>query len=110
MESNRYQVLASRTMNKFLTKDETVLHALFGMVGEIGEIHSIYQKTYQGHKFDEDLAKRETGDLLWFVAEFCTANGWTMEEVMTLNIDKLKSRYPNGFESDKSLNRSEGDV
>ena len=36
--------------------------------------------------------------------------GWTLEEVMTQNIQKLKARYPKGFEYDKSLNREEGDI
>ena len=86
------------------------LHALHGMVGEIGEIHSIYQKLYQGHDADEKHAKNEVGDLLWFIAEYCTAQGWNLDDIMQMNIDKLQKRYPNGFEIEKSLNRTEGDI
>lgn len=110
MTGNEYQELASRTINKELTKVEKEYHALHGLVGEIGEIHSIYQKTYQGHIFSEEHVKKEFGDLLWFIAEYCTVLGWNLEEVMSLNIEKLKARYPEGFEAEKSLNRVEGDI
>lgn len=110
MTGNEYQVLAARTINKDLNRDQQILHSLHGMVGEIGEIHSLYQKVYQGHAMDKTHLKKEVGDLLWFIAEFCESNGFGMEEVMTLNIEKLKARFPDGFEVDKSLNRKEGDV
>lgn len=75
MTGNAYQKLAARTINQSLTFGEQKIHALHGMVGEIGEIHSIYQKMYQGHAFEVDHVKKEFGDLLWFIAEYCTANG-----------------------------------
>lgn len=110
MTGNQYQVLAARTINGKLTGAETELHALHGMVGEVGELHSIYQKMYQGHRVDYEHLKKETGDLLWFIAEYCTANGWTLEEVMEANIDKLRARYPEGFRAVDSLIRKEGDI
>ena len=110
MDGSEYQKLAARTINKDLMKGDMVMHALHGLVGEVGELHSLYQKIYQGHDFDEDHAKKEVGDLIWFVAEYCTAMGWDLDEVMELNITKLKARYPEGFEAEKSLNRAEGDI
>ena len=91
MDFKEYQELAGRTINKSLKRSESEKHALHGLVGEIGELHSLYQKVYQGH-------------------EYCTANGWNMEDVAKMNIDKLKARYPDGFETEKSLHRKEGDV
>lgn len=112
MTANEYQRLASRTITKGMFDHRPAMadHALHGMVGEIGELHSMYQKMYQGHLWDEEHAKKELGDLLWFVAEYCTANGWTLEEIMQMNIDKLMARYPEGFETERSLHRREGDV
>ena len=108
MNLNEYQKLAERTMSCENGMAEN--HALHGMVGEIGELHSLYQKIYQGHEFDEEHAKKELGDLLWFVAEYCTAMGWELDKVAQLNINKLKARYPEGFEANRSLHRSEGDI
>ena len=100
-----YQALAARTIDKGMNNEQMLLHALHGMSSEIGEIHGIYQKRYQGHKIGADRVREETGDLLWFVAEFCTANGWNMAEIMSENIEKLKNRYPDGFEPERSVHR-----
>ena len=110
MTGNEYQKLAARTIDDKLSHMEKHYHALHGMVGEIGEIHSIYQKMYQGHHVDSEHVKKELGDLLWFVAEFCTALEWNLEDIMQMNIDKLKARYPEGFSAERSLHRAEGDV
>lgn len=110
MNANKYQELAARTINPRLYDYEIEQHAIHGLAGEVGELHSIYQKCYQGHDFDEEHAKKELGDLLWFVAEYCTAMNWELEEVMELNIEKLMKRYPDGFEDVKSINREKGDI
>lgn len=109
MNFNKYQDLAYRTVAQ-TDATSMELHALHGMVGEIGELHSLYQKSFQGHGFDNNHAKKELGDLLWFIAEYCSSQGWKMSDVAQLNIDKLKARFPEGFEADKSLNRAEGDI
>ena len=113
MTANEYQKLAARTMDKQLPMYQQELHSLHGMVGEVGELHSIYQKVYQGHQTTKESIehrKKELGDLLWFIAEYCTCNGWELEDIMQMNIDKLKARYPDGFSANKSLNRKEGDI
>lgn len=110
MTGNEYQELAARTINQTLNADELMDHALHGMSGEIGELHSIYQKVYQGHQLDETHLKKELGDLMWFIAEYCTSYGWELDEIMKLNIEKLKKRYPKGFDADHSLHRAANDI
>lgn len=111
MTGNEYQVLASRTINRTMSKAEQEYHALHGMVSEIGELHGIYQKEYQGHiESTDEHKKKEVGDLLWFVAEYCTVQDWDLDDVMKMNIDKLRARYPEGFSAERSIHRAEGDV
>ena len=110
MTGNEYQKLAARTMNRNLPKPSQEKHALFGMSSEVGELQSLYQKRYQGHEFSEEHAKKEVGDILWMIAEYCTVLGWNLEDVMQLNIDKRKARYPDGFDSFKSTHRKDGDI
>lgn len=110
MTANEYQKLAARTIDPNMMRIDQKMHALHGMVGEIGELHSIYQKSYQGHVISDEHAKKELGDCLWFIAEYCTANGWELEDIMKCNIDKLMARYPEGFEVERSLHRQEGDI
>ena len=44
------------------------------------------------------------------IAEYCTAQGWDLGEIMQLNLDKLRARYPDGFDPAHSLHREAGDV
>ena len=110
MTLNEYQRLAARTIAPEMDVMDCVQHGLHGMVSEIGELHALYQKDYQGHKFDPEHAKKEVGDLLWFIAEYSGAMGWTLEDVAQTNIDKLMARYPAGFSAENSLHRRAGDV
>lgn len=110
MQMNEYQKAAARTINNRLDWAQQAMHALHGMSGEVGEIHSLYQKSYQGHDVVFAHLKNELGDLLWFIAEYCTAMDWKLEDVAIKNIAKLKARYPEGFSEDKSLHRKEGDI
>ena len=75
-----------------------------------GSCTAYIKKKYQGHEFDEEHAKKELGDLLWFIAEYCTAHGWELDEIAQMNIDKLKARFPDGFSTESSLHRASGDI
>ena len=105
-----YQKAAARTIREDMYESEIESHALHGMVAEIGELHGLYQKVYQGHAAEDVHLKKELGDLLWFIAEYCTGCGWDLGEVAQMNIDKLKARYPDGFEEERSLHRKAGDI
>jgi NTP pyrophosphatase (non-canonical NTP hydrolase) len=107
--ANYYQYKASRTIAAKSDVD-MLRHGVFGLAAESGEVAGILQKTYQGHELDKKHLIRELGDVLWMVAEICTALNVSMETVMDINIQKLQARYPYGFEPEKSLNRKEGDI
>lgn len=104
---NHYQELAKRTINTDLTENKKLAHALYGLSSETGEISGIFQKELQGHEVRRDDLKEEVGDLLWFTAELCTVFGFDMDEIAQKNIDKLKKRYPDGFDEDRSVNRDQ---
>ncbi len=55
----------------------------------------LIKKTYmQGHPLDKAHIAEELGDVCWYVAELATALGYSMEEIMRGNIEKLRRRYP----------------
>lgn len=106
-----YQMDAMRTAS--IPMDDTgamMTHAVFGMCSEAGEVAGIFQKVYQGHDADSEHLKKELGDVLWMVAEACTAAGFKMSDVMAANIEKLQKRYPEGFDAEHSLHRADGDI
>jgi len=107
MDMHTYQLAAARTINKDLAPKSVEAHALHLMAAEVGEIHGIYQKIYQGHEADAEELKKELGDLLWGIAELCTVMGWGLDDIAAMNIEKLRRRYPNGFEAVRSKYREE---
>lgn len=111
LEPNDYQQLAMRTCGiPYDDKKNMLMHSVLGLTSEAGELAGIFQKEYQGHEVDSEHIKKELGDCLWMIAECCTAMGFTMEDVMRTNIEKLMARYPEGFDPEKSLHRKEGDI
>ena len=107
MTLNEYQNAAARTMDYTHSDAWKERHALLEMCSELGEIQSVYQKHMQGHPFDKDNLIEEIGDLLWGICELCTVNNIWLDDVAVANIVKLKKRYPNGFSSERSLNRGD---
>lgn len=111
MTGSEYQRLAMQTCNiPPENKSDRFYHAVFGLNSEAGEVAGILQKKYQGHEADKQHMMKELGDCLWMIAEACEAIGTSMDTVMEMNIEKLKARYPDGFEVERSLHREEGDV
>lgn len=107
MTFDDYQQLARRTQNTKELLEERREHSLFGMASEVGEIHAFFQKKHQGHYLDTNKLKSEVGDLLWFIAELCDSYAWNMSDVAMMNIEKLKKRYPEGFDAERSVHREE---
>ena len=93
---------------------ERLITAAMGICAEGGEFTEIVKKcVFQGKPMDEHTVyhlKRELGDIMWYVAQGCIALDVPLEDVIWMNIEKLESRYPNGFESFRSENRQEGDI
>lgn len=109
MRGNEYQAAAARTIASRDPQKQRK-HALYGMASEVGKLLGLYQKVEQGHLLDTEHAMKETGDILWMIAEYCTSMGWGLEEVMQFNVDELRLRYPNGFEPERSLHRGLVDI
>ena len=111
MRINEYQELAMRTSNKTLPKDYRLLNGALGLAGESGEVCDIVKKCFmQGHELDVPHIAKELGDICWYIAEAATAIGYNLEDIMQMNIDKLRKRYPEGFSSERSINRESGDI
>ena len=92
-----------------------LLTAALGLAAESGEFTEVVKKIIlQGKPYNEDNVfhmKRELGDICWYLAQACMALDTTFDEIIEMNVDKLKARYPGGeFDVHKSENRNEGDL
>jgi len=111
MEVNEYQKQAMTTLNPELNKKDVLINSVMGLCGESGEAIDIVKKWLaQGHDLDKERLIKELGDIAWYLAEAATALDLPLEQIFQANIDKLKKRYPNGFEVKKSLARLKGDL
>lgn len=107
MTLNDYQALAQRTSNNALPSNK-IENGILGLCGESGECAEILKKyLHQGHEFDREAMVSELGDVLWYVAELAAGLGITLEDVAAGNIAKLQKRYPDGFDTRRSVERSE---
>lgn len=92
----------------------SLLTASVGLTAESGEFTEVVKKiVFQGKPLDEDNIfhmKRELGDICWYLAVACKALNTTLDEILTMNVEKLSARYPAGFEIIKSEVRQSGDI
>ncbi len=111
MKVNEYQELAMTTLNPELSKKDVLINSVMGLCGESGEAIDIVKKWLaQGHELDKERLAKELGDIAWYLAEAATALDVSLEQILQANIDKLKKRYPDGFESQRSMVRLKGDL
>ena len=108
---NEYQELAMRTLNTKLSKKDVLINSVMGLCGESGEAIDIVKKWFaHGHALDKEKLIKELGDVAWYLAEAATALDVNLEDILQGNIDKLKKRYPEGFETEKSIIRLDGEL
>lgn len=110
MDFSDYQYEASKTIPDSLKKDkgEMLMNSVLGIAGEAGEVVDAFKKNkYQGHKFDREKILNEAGDVLWYISELCTALDCRLEDLAKMNIAKLRQRYGERFEAEKSYARKD---
>ena len=106
MTIHEYQQLAMTTLNPELSEKDVLINGVMGLCGESGEAIDIVKKWLaQGHELDREKLAKELGDIAWYLAETAWALDVPLEEILQANIDKLKKRYPQGFDSNRSVHR-----
>lgn len=107
MTLKKYQALAQRTSNTE-TPMQKIHCAAMGLCGEAGELIDCVKKfDYQGHLLEPSKLIDEAGDVLWYLAELAAGLGITLEDIARENVAKLRRRYPDGFEVERSIHREE---
>ena len=100
-----------QTMQEYDWDIPELLNGCLGLSGEAGEFCDQVKKwIFHDSGLDTEHLQKELGDILWYAALICHAMGWDLDTVMVKNITKLKKRYPQGFDTELSANRKEGDL
>ena len=123
MQGKDYVALAMRTndnkgnerLSKKLAVDcldiGGVLNGCLGLAGEAGETLDMIKKwIFHEKELDVDHLEKELGDVMWYIAMICYSFGFDLDAIMQINIDKLKARYPEGFDTELANHRAENDV
>ena len=117
-EESKYGGHFQDRLRELYSKDfntHRALTAALGLCAESGEFTEIVKKiVFQGKPVTKENLfhmKRELGDIMWYLIQACILLDTTPEEIIEMNVEKLKSRYPGGeFDVHFSENRKEGDV
>lgn len=126
MTAKEYQKLAMRTNDGKCTERMdnwkisamcngdnagALLNGCLGLAGEAGEVLDIVKKwIFHCDSLNVENLHKELGDVMWYVAMICDSMQISIEDVMEKNIEKLKMRYPEGFDIDKANNRQKDDL
>ena len=113
MTLDEYQTEAMRTASgiAIAENENLMLNGAMGLNGEAGEVIDMLKKyMFQGHNLDIEHIAKELGDCLWYIAVCAKGAGYTLDEIAQMNVSKLRKRYPDGFEVEKSLHRAKGDI
>lgn len=95
-----YQLATLRTWKYLAHSDDSLSNAALGIGGESGEFIELVKKhLHHGIPIDHEKAKKELGDILYYVSRACDVFHFNMSEVAAANIEKLRRRYPDGFEN-----------
>lgn len=70
-----------------------------GLAGESGEVCDELKKVlFHDKPLNEKTILKECGDVLWYLTRLLVSLGYSLEDCMELNVNKLRSRYPEGFD------------
>lgn len=104
-----YQEEAMRTANG--THGDLLQNGVMGLCGEAGECVDLVKKhLFQGHELDKEHLAKELGDVAWYLAVTAEAIGYDLNVILQMNVKKLRDRYPNGFDEERSKHRKKGDI
>lgn len=107
---NEYQQETLRTASGMSNQYPMLLNGVMGLCGETGEVVDLLKKSlFQGHPLDKAHMAEELGDVAWYLAVSAYAIGYDLEIILQMNVDKLRKRYPDGFDAYRSINRGEND-
>lgn len=87
--------------------EKRLMVACLGLTGEAGEVVDEVKKVVaHGHQYDRSKLVKELGDVLWYAAELASSIGVSLDEVATVNVEKLRKRYGDSFSKEASINRT----
>lgn len=101
-----FQKEMRRTANNVDETPDNLSGGALGLTGEAGEVADYVKKVlYHSHELSKEKLAEELGDVLWYLAYLANVIGYDLEEIAEINIEKLRKRYPDGWDPQRSIER-----
>lgn len=82
---------------KVYPEKHAIVYPALGLAGEAGEIAEKVKKFLRGDKeLDKAALLKELGDPLWYITSMADDLGFTLQDVVDANVEKLTSRKERG--------------
>lgn len=99
MELNDYQKAAMQTA--IYPNDGSISYLALAICGEAGELADKVKKVLRdkgGQFYQPDITAiaLELGDVMWYAANLAKVLGFSLSDIATLNLDKIKGRVERG--------------
>jgi NTP pyrophosphatase (non-canonical NTP hydrolase) len=108
MDFREYHEEMRRTASQFAINNENLCLAAMGIAGEAGEVADYIKKVvFHSHELSKEKIAEELGDVLWYMTYLCEMIGYDLGQIADMNSKKLRKRYPEGWDEERSKNREE---
>ena len=74
----------------------SLLLPLLGLVGEIGTLATEQKKRIRNsdkHQLFADRIAEDLGDILWYLSNFASKSGMSLEDIARRNLEKVRARW-----------------
>lgn len=111
MTFEEYEKDVFRTVDMTEDFDKLLATKAMGLSGEANEFLEIVKKYLeQGVPLNREHLASELGDLLWYLVVCLRLIGYSIFDIMKINVAKRLKRYPKGFSTERSINRAKDDI
>lgn len=91
---------------KVYPEKHAIYYPALGLAGESGEVAEKVKKYLRGDKeLDKDGILSELGDPLWYIVSLADDLGYSLQDVIDRNVEKLTSRKDRGVLKGSGDNR-----
>jgi NTP pyrophosphatase (non-canonical NTP hydrolase) len=92
-----YQEACQKTARVLEDKNKEITFWGLGVAGEAGDVASCIKKeVFHENKNVREGIKENIGDMMWYISMICNFYGWSLDEILVENLEKLKRRYSSG--------------
>ena len=72
------------------------MYLALGLSDEAGEVAGKINKMYRDGAFDPEGIAKELGDVMWYLTMLADTLGYTLDDILKLNLQKLEGREERG--------------